>query len=420
MKFTKKTLKNGLRLITVPMKDNPAVMVLVLVNTGTEFEIKKINGISHFLEHMCFKGTINRPSAKIISMELDGLGAENNAFTDREMTGYYAKGDARHFSRLLDIIADIYLNSTFPEAELEREKGVIKGEIDMYNDLPQNIAYRKMLALLYGDTAGGWSTLGEKETIAEFNRETFLNYRQAHYFANKTVVVVTGGIDEKKVLKEVKEKFSRLARGKISKKGKFEKKQKKPAMLFVSKKTDQTHIAIAVRSASMTDPKDPITSVLAAALGQGMSSRLFLKLREEMGAGYYVKAFNNTLSDRGFLIVQAGVHNNMTAPVIRAILEEMRRFKEEFISPEELKKTKEFLIGHFKLDLETSDQVAEFFGGQEILNKPIDRPQDIVAKVNKVTALDIKKMANKIFTNQNLNLTMVGPNKPKIDQILKF
>src|SRR3989344_7646019 len=116
MKFTKKTLKNGLRLITVPMKDNPAVMVLVLVNTGTEFEIKKINGISHFLEHMCFKGTINRPSAKIISMELDGLGAENNAFTDREMTGYYAKGDARHFSRLLDIIADIYLNSTFPEA----------------------------------------------------------------------------------------------------------------------------------------------------------------------------------------------------------------------------------------------------------------------------------------------------------------
>ena len=147
---------------------------------------------------------------------------------------------------------------------------------------------------------------------------------------------------------------------------------------------------------------------------------MFLKLREEMGAGYYVKAFNNTLSDRGFLIVQAGVHNNMTAPVIRAILEEMRRFKEEFISPEELKKTKEFLIGHFKLDLETSDQVAEFFGGQEILNKPIDRPQDIVAKVNKVTALDIKKMANKIFTNQNLNLTMVGPNKPKIDQILKF
>jgi len=420
MRFKKTILNNGLRVITVPMEENETVMVLVLVNTGTEFETRKTNGLSHFLEHMCFKGTKKRPSAAIIANELDSLGAENNAFTDREATGYYARGDRRHFKKLLDIVADIFLNSTFPPTEIEKEKGVIKGEIEMYLDLPQSVAYQKFLKILYGDTPGGWPTLGTIETISQFTQETFLNYHRRRYFAENSLLVVAGGISEKEVLKEAAEKFQNLPRGKVSKKENFEKKQKKPTFLFTEKKTDQTHLVLGVRAKNLFDKKAPVQNVLAALLGQGMSSRLFLKLRDEMGAGYYVRASSHKLTDRGFLSVEAGISNEKVPAAIAAILEEFRRLKTELVSEKELRKTKDFIIGHLKLSLETSDEVAEFFGFQEILGKPIETPKEVIAKIEKVTRQDLRRLAAEIFTTNRLNLSLVGAKRPDLAKIFRI
>src|SRR3989338_8476388 len=196
MKFSKKTLKNGLRVIIVPMADNPTVTVLILVEAGSKYENKKINGISHFLEHMCFKGTVKRPKAIDISKELDAFGSQYNAFTAQEYTGYFAKSDARHFSKIFEIVSDIYLNSTFPEAEMEKEKGVIIEEINMYEDLPNRHVQDLVMELLYKDQPAGWNISGEKKNILNMKRENFIKYKEVHYLPEVTTIVVAGKINE--------------------------------------------------------------------------------------------------------------------------------------------------------------------------------------------------------------------------------
>ncbi len=214
MKFTKKVLSNGLRVVTIPMKDNPTVTVLVLVEAGSKYETKKLNGISHFLEHMCFKGTIKRPKAIDISKELDAMGSQYNAFTAQEYTGYYAKSAAKHFTKVLDIVSDIYLNSTFPETEMQKEKGVIIEEINMYQDLPNRHVQDLMMELLYGDQPAGWNIAGEKKNILKMKRDDFIKYKNTHYLPEATVLVVSGAVGEKEVLKEVKKIFEKIPRGK--------------------------------------------------------------------------------------------------------------------------------------------------------------------------------------------------------------
>ena len=210
MKFSKKVFKNGLRVITVPMRDNPTITVLVLVEAGSKYEEKKVNGISHFLEHMCFKGTTKRSKAIDISKELDALGSQYNAFTAQEYTGYYAKSDAKHFKKIFDIVSDIYLNSTFPEAEMQREKGVIIEEINMYEDLPQRHVQDLMMKLLYGDQPAGWNIAGEKKNILNMKRDDFINYHQKHYLPEATALIVAGEITEKQVMSEVNKIFGKL------------------------------------------------------------------------------------------------------------------------------------------------------------------------------------------------------------------
>ena len=196
MNYTKEVLPNGMRIIVAPMKENPTVTVFVLVEAGSKYEKKENNGISHFLEHMCFKGTTKRPTHKEITTEFDGLGCDSNAFTSQEYTGYYAKSDSANFEKILDIVSDIYLNSTFPESEIEKEKGVIIEEINMYKDLPKAIVSEEFVKLLYGDQPAGWTIAGNKENILKIKREDFVNYRKNHYVARATTVVVAGNVNE--------------------------------------------------------------------------------------------------------------------------------------------------------------------------------------------------------------------------------
>ena len=422
MKYTKKVFKNGLKVITVPMKDNPTVTVLVLVEAGSKYETKEVNGISHFLEHMCFKGTMKRPKAIDISKELDSIGSQYNAFTAQEYTGYYAKSDAKHFKKIFDVVSDIYLNSTFPETEMEKEKGVIIEEINMYEDMPNRHVQDLMMELLYGDQPAGWNIAGEKKNILKMKREDFITYKKAHYLPEATTIVVAGHITGKEVMKEVEKVFGKIESGKKSKKLKVIEQQNKPEVLLKFKKTDQTHFVLSVRTYDLFSKKNAVLSVLGGVLGGGMSSRLFQKLREEMGVGYYVRAYNDVFTDHGFFQVSAGVDNKRINEVIIAVLEECRKLMKELVSEEELNKVKECLIGNMKLSLESSDDIANFYGGQELLKKEIKSAEEKAKELRKVSAKEIQKLANEIFKENRLNLAIIGPfkEKTKFLKILKY
>lgn len=410
MKFSKKVLPNGLRIITVPMVDSPTVTVLVMVETGSKYESDNIHGISHFLEHLCFKGTLKRPKTFDIAYTLDSLGADYNAFTSQEYTGYYAKVDFNHFDTALDVVSDIYLNSTFPEAEIEKEKGVIIEEINMYEDLPQRNVQDIFMELLYGKQRAGQNIAGTKESVSSLKRDDFVAYHKERYVAGSTVVVVSGKIPEDAEA-QIQKVFENVNAGQNIGKVKTSDEQDSPKVRLKYKETDQTHFVLGVRTFDLYNENIPILKVLSAILGGGMSSRLFQKVRGEMGAAYYVGAGNDTYTDHGYFEIASGVDSTKTDEVISAVLLEMKKLKTDLVSAEELKKVKDYISGGTYLGLESSDELAEFFAYQEVFKKKIRLPEEILGEIKKVTAEDILRVANQIFVTKNLNLAVIGKYK---------
>ncbi len=422
MNFTKTVLKNGLRIITVPQEGNPAVTVLVLVEAGSKYETKEINGVSHFLEHMCFKGTKKRPSVIDITSELDGMGSAYNAFTGFEYTGYYAKVEKSRFDKALDIVSDIYINPIFDPEEIDKEKGVIIEEINMYEDLPMRRVQEIFTNLLYGDQPAGWDIVGRKEIIQKLIRDDFIDYRNKHYLAGATVVVVAGGINEKDAIKKVEGAFKDIPTGKKQGKLPVIEKQEKPKLLVKKKDSDQTHLVLGVRAYDAFDKRRYPLEVLSDLLGGGMSSRLFQKIREEMGAAYYISAGSDELTDHGYFAASSGVQSQKLVQVVDAILKELSKLKHETVGKEELQKAKDHLIGRLMLGLETSDSLAFFHGMQEILTGDITTPEELIEKIKKVDEGQIKEVAEDIFQNNKLNLTIIGPveNSDILQSVLKI
>lgn len=422
MKPKIKKLPNGLQLLFVPMKEQRTTTILVLVETGSKYETKEINGIAHFLEHMCFKGTTRRPNAQIISNELDSLGAEYNAFTSQEYTGYYTKVAAKQFSKALDLVADIYCNPLFGEDEIEREKGVIADEINMYEDVPMRKVGNLFMEVLYGDQPAGWSVTGKKEIIRTFTQKDFLEYRKAHYVPEATTVVISGNFDAKKAEQLVKQKFDDFITGKKKGKKKVNDKQDAPHLRLQYKESDQTHLILGFRSFPVKHRYDPTLVVMSAVLGGGMSSRLFQKIRNELGLGYYVHASNDAFTDHGVFAASAGVDNSRIDEVIPALLNEFARLREELVSDEELQKVKDMIAGRLVLGLESSDEMGQFFGFQQILKGEMLTPEETIKKMNAVTAKDIRALAKKVFVPQHLNLAMIGPwkDEERFEKLLKI
>lgn len=398
-------------MLAVPMADNPTVTVLVLVETGSKYEVKAKNGLSHFLEHMCFKGTTTRPNTSDLSKELDTLGCEYNAFTGQEFTGYYAKGKAADFVKLLDVVSDLYLNPLLKEDEIEKEKGVIVDEINMYDDMPMQKVHEVWMNLLYGDQPAGWTIAGERGMVRGMSRKDFVAYRKAHYVAGATTVIVSGNVDASAAFKEVAKKFKGIAEHKKKGKKKTREVQIAPQVAVRHKETDQTHFILGVRSFPVYDKRNPALSVLGGVLGSGMSSRLFRKLRDEMGVGYYVRAGNSASTDSGYFAVSAGVANDRLEEVLRAVVAELQSLKNNLVPEDELSKVKEHLVGMMYLGLESSDDLAEYYGVQEVLHRELRTPKEREQIIRAVTALDVQKMARTIFITKNLNLALVGPFK---------
>ncbi|MEX0931712.1 MAG: pitrilysin family protein [Candidatus Paceibacterota bacterium] len=422
MKPKKYILNNGIRLVVAPMKDNPTVTALVLVEAGSKYEKKEENGISHFLEHMMFKGTLKRPRALDISRELDALGAEYNAFTSQEFTGYYAKANKKHAEKVVDVVADIFQNPTFPEVELNRERGVIIEEINMYEDMPHRMVHDVFMELLYGDQPAGWGIAGTKEVIKSVKPEQFRNYHTAHYVPEATTVVIAGAITTGDAKKLAEKYFGEMKKAKKSPKKKVKESQKAPQIKIREKKTDQMHLVLGVRTFSMTHMDDVVLSVLSGVLSGGMSSRLFQKMREELGVCYYVRATNDAYTDHGVLTISAGIDKSRLHEVIEVLLSELKRLTVEKVDESELKKVKEYLIGTYLLRMETSDAVGQSFGFEECLKHSVKGVAETIAEVKAVTGEDIKRVAKKIMKNDRLNLAIIGSgvDEKAIKKILTF
>jgi predicted Zn-dependent peptidase len=405
------TLDSGLRLVTIPMEGTKAATVLVLVGTGSKYETKEINGISHFLEHMMFKGTSKRPGYLDISRELETLGAQFNAFTSKEYTGYYAKASADKVDVLMDVIFDIYQNSKLDEAAIQTERHVVVEEINMVNDDPPQIAANLFEKVLYGDQPAGWTIAGQKETILNLKREEFVNYFNTHYTAQNTIVAIAGNIDPEKIKTKVNAHFDKIRQGVLPTKVPVVEEQSGPQISVTYKETDQTHFILGFRAYSLKDDKRYALGVLASILGGGMSSRLFDEVREKRGLAYYVSAGQQPYTDSGYIEVSAGVNNEKALDAIKVVLDEIQKIKREGVTPLELRQAVDKAIGRTALALEHSDYIAESLAESVLFQNQALTPLDRLDKIKKVTLTDILQVAGEVFDDKRLNLAVVGPFK---------
>lgn len=408
MHYEKRVFKNGLRAIVVPMKNAETVTLLVLVGTGSRYESKNIGGISHFLEHLFFKGTKSRPKPGQIHRVLDRIGASYNAFTSKEYTGFWVKTAFSDFSIGLDIVSDILLEPIFNKGEIEKERGVILQEKNMREDLPPARASDILENVLYGDTPLGRDIIGNDESIAKIRRGEIIDYLRNHYFGSNAVIAVAGNIGAKDAFSKLEKAFRKMPQGKPKSREKAKDFQKEPRIKLIEKKTDQMHFTAAFRAYDIFDEKKYALGLLAIILGGNLSSRLWMEIREKMGLAYYVGAGPEQYTDAGYLALKAGVPHEKLAKVLEKISEIIRKLKQKGVSEKELKDAKSFTRGHFALSLESSDEVAMFFGEQELLLKKILQPEDILGKIGKISQNDILRIGKDIFRPSKSNLVAIG------------
>lgn len=419
-KYKVNILSNKIPLVTVPIKGAATATALVIIKTGSKYETRQNNGLSHFLEHMFFKGTAKRPNTLALSSELDSLGGEYNAFTAKEFTGYWVKVAAPKLPAALDIISDMLLNSKMDAEEIEREKGVIIEELNMYEDNPMMHVEDVFESCLYGDTPAGWETIGTKKNIQGFKRADFLKYLEAQYGTRSMHIVLVGGIQPEAKRAAAKLFASFKANGWHDKPA-VKEEQKAPRVLHSYKKTDQVNLSLGVRAYPVGHPDEFKVKLLSIILGGSMSSRLFISLRERNGLAYYVRTMNETYSDSGYLTTQAGVPIGKMEAAIRIILDEYRKLTDELVSAKELKRAKDLLQGKSLLQMEATDNLAMWYARQAVQRKSLMTPGEFLRKINKVTAQELRETARKIFVDKNLNLAVIGRTKAKnLQKILAF
>lgn len=417
MKTFSFTLPNKLQTILVDTEAFPSATTLLLVGAGSRYENKKNNGIAHFFEHMAFKGSKKYPNTQIIASTIEGLGGICNAFTGKDHTGYWIKAPTQHFEKTLSILADMVINPLLKPSEIEREKGVVIEEINMYEDAPQKQIFDIYEKILFPNHPLGMSITGTKKTVMSFTRKTFTSYMKSLYRPENSLLVIAGGLKNgyKKTYKSYKEAVNKYFH--LWKNDKtisfvpFKSTQKKPVLFIKEKKTEQVHFCLGFRSFSFFDKRKYSLSVLASLLGQGMSSRLFMEVREKRGLCYYIHTYNDDYHDTGTIVTHAGVKSRPShvREAINVILKEHSKIAKGDITSKELKKVKENLKGNFLLSLEDTFDVAAFFGRTLLMLKTMQTPQEILEKIDAVTADQVVDLARELFVPKNLNIALIGP-----------
>jgi len=418
--YKKSILSNKVPVFTIPIKGAKATTALIMFKTGSRHETKENSGISHFLEHLFFKGTKKRPNTLMLSSEMDSLGGEYNAFTSKEYTGYWFKVANNKLAKALDILGDMLFNSLFNPEEIEREKGVIIEELNMYEDNPQMHIEDIFEMVLYGDTPAGRETIGTKENIRNFKREDFIKYLQTQYGAQSVYVVLAGAVkpSNKKLVNKI---FSEFKNNKQQTKEVVVENQKTPQLKISPKKTDQVALSLGVRTVAADHPDEFKLKLLSIILGGSMSSRLFINLRERNGLAYYVRTNAEFYSDSGYLTTQAGVPKEKTEAAIKIILAEYKKITTELVPAKELKRAKDMFQGRVLLQMEASDNLANWYARQAMYRKKMLTPGEMLKIIKNISAEQIRTVARQIFVNKKLNLALIGNVKgEKLKAILKL
>ncbi|PIT90371.1 MAG: hypothetical protein COU22_02490 [Candidatus Komeilibacteria bacterium CG10_big_fil_rev_8_21_14_0_10_41_13] len=411
-KLTK--LDNKIELITAPLTDSQTVTVLVMVKVGSRHESASLNGISHFIEHLMFKGTKKRPSSLMITKKLDGVGAEFNAFTGKEYTGYYVKVSSEHLNLALDILSDMLFNPLFPEKEINKERGVIIEEINMYNDNPLMLMGDVFEETLFDGHALGRRIIGPKENIQKISRNQILKYYKQHYLRGKIIVGVAGNFEQGSIKDKVNGYFGQKKLGQSSLKiDNFKSRQRSKRINLLYRETEQVQLALGFPAVKKTSPDKYPLAVLAAVLGGNMSSRLFSQIREKRGLAYFVKAALETFQDTGAFVVRAGLDKTKMELALKTILSELKKVRDKGISQAELKMAKEFIKGKMALQFEDSTEVISWLIEQKLLTGRIEDRQIKKNKVDQVDLKAVKKIARQIIDFKKFNLALIGPFEDK-------
>ncbi len=405
--FQRDMLDNGLRVLTADLPYAQSVAVMIMFAAGSRYETAETSGIAHFAEHMFFKGTERRPSAREISGEIDAIGGEFNAFTGKENTTYYVKCAAEHRDVALDVLVDMLRNSRFAEAEIEREKGVIIEEMNMYYDTPRDFIGGVYEGLLWGDQPLGRDIIGRKETIRDASRDTFMGYLDRWYRPSRTVLGVAGRIGDG-LLERAQELLGDLADADTG--------EPEPTAPYANgrvrvstKQSEQAHVILGVPSRPLGDPDRYAIQLLATALGGGMSSRLFTEVRERRGLAYYVYGLNHSYTDAGTLYSQAGVDIARIDDAVSTIAAELRKIAAEPLPADELEKARNFTKGRFVLQLESPQGLMMFGLRKEVLEQRLPDPDEVVRGIDAVTSDDVARVATDLIASDRLRLAVIGP-----------
>lgn len=416
------TLPNGLRLLTERLESTKSVTVLILVKSGSRCEEGRIRGISHFLEHMFFKGGSKYPDTKAVSETIDAIGGEFNAFTGKEYVGYYVKVASEHRGVAMDVLADMLLTAKHDPVEIDKERGVIMEEYNMYQDTPMYQVGWDFEKLIFGDQPLGWDQIGLKDVIMTVTRDDFAAYQEQWYRPDNMVITVAGDIDHEEVRQEVSTLFPLLNRTTIDHWLPVKPNKKLDRVILQTKKTEQGHVVVGFSAYPEQHPDHYVAKLLAIILGGNMSSRMFLGVREAKGLAYYIQTSTDDYTDSGILSTRAGVDLKRVDMAVEAIVDQYHQIREEVVSEFELQKSKDYLKGKMVLKLEDSEEVAHLLGKYDVLYGQVTTPEQIAAEVDKVTAADIHRVAQDLLKSDQLFMAGIGPwdKTERFAKLLKF
>jgi len=420
--FKKNILKSGLRLVSKKINGTKAVTVLVLVGAGSRYEHQKIRGISHFLEHMFFKGAERYKNTKEVSSAIDSIGGEFNAFTGKEYAGYYVKVAAENVEVACDVLSDMLLNSKFDQAEIEKERGVILEEYNMYQDTPMYQIGWNFEALVFGDQPLGWDQIGTKELINSVNHEDFVKYNSELYTSDNVVIAMAGNIEDSEA-KALAEKYFDMPKSeKAFDFDALDLDLTGSDIYLKEKKTEQAHIAVGFPAYAEGHDDHWVLRALAVILGGNMSSRMFLGVREAKGLAYYIHTSLDNYSDGGAIVTNAGVDLTRIDDAISGIIEQYRLLLEEDVSEEELNRAKAYLKGKTVLNLEDSEEYAHLLAKYELLRGGAKEPEELFKRLDAVSAADIRRVVKDLFKEDKMKLAVIGPydDEGRFRDLLKF
>ena len=417
--YQERILDQGLRILTSTMPHTCSVSVGFFIGVGSRYEAEQENGITHFIEHMLFKGTTKRPAARDIAVAIEGIGGIFNASTGRELTTYWAKVGQDHFSIALDVLSDMLLNSKLDEEELEKERGVIIEEINMTLDRPSDWVHQLAAGLIWPDHPLGRDQAGTKETVSGISRTMLQEYLLRHYQPGNAVLAIAGNVGHDHAVKETTAQLGDWLQKPSTAYLPMDQDQEAARIKLEHRPTQQAHLSLMLPGVSRFDDDKYRLSLLNTILGQGMSSRLFLEVREKRGLAYSVYSYVSPCQDTGLMGVYAGVDSDHMEQALQAILEELDKVRQQPVSEEELDNAKEFTKGRLQLQMEDSFSVASWIGRQSILEDRVLLVEEVLDEVDAVTMGDVQRVAQRLFREDRLNLAVIGPYDQKQEEHIR-